>query len=318
MNEKSTYSRASYEGRHLARHTLREKKAPRKINTLAVKFVASILALGVLWVVKSFSPSASEALGRFIDENINGGVNYRAVFSAVGEFATGEGDITKVFSEFSAGTEEVQSENGAEKELQEVGGAGGGAMFMHIPYAYSAPGKNAHVVRMGAVSNATSKSSSEIPVPIEETDVEDDESNPPEAVSYEYPELNFEYAAPLEGSVTSGFGYRIHPITKKRSFHYGIDIGATTDTDIVSFADGTVELTGYNSVYGNYLFIRHKNGILTFYGHCSKIIATEGQLVKLGDTVAKVGSTGWSTGPHLHFEVRSGETVLDPSHYVGG
>jgi len=142
------------------------------------------------------------------------------------------------------------------------------------------------------------------------------ENELPENVSYDYYVIEFDYTTPLKGNITSAFGYRKHPITGNRSFHYGVDIGASKGEIVSAFSSGTVELTGYNSIYGNYLFIRHKDGIITFYGHCSKILVDEGQLVRMGEAVAKVGSTGLSTGPHLHFEIRNGDMILDPLHYV--
>jgi hypothetical protein len=138
----------------------------------------------------------------------------------------------------------------------------------------------------------------------------------PENVSYDYYVIEFDYVTPLKGNMTSAFGYRKHPITGKKSFHYGIDIGGRKGATVSAFSSGTAELTGYNSIYGNYLFIRHKDGIITFYGHLSKILVDEGQLVRTGDPVALVGSTGLSTGPHLHFEIRNGDVILDPLHYV--
>lgn len=138
----------------------------------------------------------------------------------------------------------------------------------------------------------------------------------PENVSYDYYVIEFDYVVPLKGSVTSGFGYRKHPITRKNSFHYGVDIGGATGEPVYAFSSGTVELTGYNYTYGNYLFLRHKDGIITFYGHLSKVLVQKGQLVQKGETVAKVGTTGLSTGPHLHFEVHNGNTILDPLHYI--
>ena len=149
-----------------------------------------------------------------------------------------------------------------------------------------------------------------------EDETDRDPEDLPENVSYGYYIIEFDYEAPLTGTVTSDFGYRSHPITRKVSFHYGIDIGGSKGEPVKAFASGTVELAGYNKTYGNYLFIRHKDGIITFYGHLSKILAEKGQLVIAGETIAKVGSTGISTGPHLHFEVHNGDTILDPLHYV--
>ena len=139
---------------------------------------------------------------------------------------------------------------------------------------------------------------------------------PPSYCSYEHPELGFRYRSPLYGIITSKYGYRDHPIIEDASFHTGLDIAAKSGTTISAFADGTVIESGKNKTYGNYLLIEHKNGIRSFYGHNSRLSVKKGQKVKLGQKVAEVGSTGMSTGPHLHFEVRKGTMRLDPSLYI--
>ena len=139
---------------------------------------------------------------------------------------------------------------------------------------------------------------------------------PPSYCSYEKVELGFKYKSPLFGIITSKYGYRDHPIIENASFHTGLDIAAKKGTDISAFADGTVIESGKNKTYGNYLLIEHKNGIRSFYGHNSRLSVKKGQKVKLGQKIAEVGSTGMSTGPHLHFEVRKGTTRLDPALYI--
>lgn len=139
----------------------------------------------------------------------------------------------------------------------------------------------------------------------------------PDKVDDEKYTLDFAYQRPLEGGrVTSYFGYRVHPIHGNTTFHYGVDLGAATGTRVSSFAAGTVSETGYNSVYGNYILVSHPDGFATFYGHLSKIYVAEGERVTLGQKIAAVGNTGWSTGPHLHFEMRRSGLVLDPFDYL--
>ena len=113
-------------------------------------------------------------------------------------------------------------------------------------------------------------------------------------------------AVPLRGMVTSPFGYRIHPIYGTRLFHNGVDIAAESGTPIVSALEGRVETAEYSDSYGNYVVVDHGNGLSTLYAHCSRLQVQVGQRVQKGETVALVGSTGMSTGPHLHFEVRNG------------
>ncbi len=151
---------------------------------------------------------------------------------------------------------------------------------------------------------------------LDDTKAEPFKIPPPSYCSYEKIELGFKYKSPLYGIITSKYGYRDHPIIEDASFHTGLDIAAKSGTAISAFADGTVIESGKNKTYGNYLLIEHKNGIRSFYGHNSRLSVKKGQRVKLGQKVAEVGSTGMSTGPHLHFEVRKGTTRLDPALYV--
>ena len=119
-------------------------------------------------------------------------------------------------------------------------------------------------------------------------------------------------ALPVHGNVTSEFGYRLHPIYGTTLFHGGVDIGAELGSDVCAALDGEVVTAEYGESYGNYIVVDHGGGFQTVYGHCSKLLVQEGDRVKKGQTIALVGSTGVSTGPHLHFEVRSGGQKIDP------
>ena len=98
--------------------------------------------------------------------------------------------------------------------------------------------------------------------------------------------------------------------------HEGIDIAAESGTGILAFADGKVNYIGESDAYGMYLQLQHDNGVTTFYAHCSELCVQKGERVKQGDLVARVGNTGVSTGPHLHFEVKKDGEFLDPKPYV--
>ena len=117
-------------------------------------------------------------------------------------------------------------------------------------------------------------------------------------------------------TITSNYGMRVHPITGVYKLHTGVDISATIGTDFTAIADGIVVKAEMNRAYGNMVIIDHGGGVQTLYAHGSEIVAQVGQEVHSGDVVLKVGSTGYSTGPHAHFEVRiNGETV-NPLDYV--
>lgn len=117
---------------------------------------------------------------------------------------------------------------------------------------------------------------------------------------------------PVSGNITSGYGYRMHPILKQRKMHTGVDIAAPTGTPIHAAAGGVVVFSGRWGGYGNCVIIDHGGGLATLYGHCSSLNVSEGQKVTQGETIARVGSTGLSTGPHCHFEVRRNGSPVNP------
>ncbi len=122
---------------------------------------------------------------------------------------------------------------------------------------------------------------------------------------------------PVSGFVTSEFGGRADPFTNAPATHQGLDIAANSGTDILSVMDGVVEEVDYEEDgYGNFVKIRHSEDFYTLYAHCSEITVSGGQSVAAGECVAKVGSTGRSTGPHLHFEIIVGGTCLDPRWFL--
>ena len=137
----------------------------------------------------------------------------------------------------------------------------------------------------------------------------------PESVCYERPELPFDYASPVSGVKSSGFGYRLHPIKNEVKYHYGTDLAADTGTPITAFADGTIVAQGDSDSFGKYVMIDHPDGYRTLYAHCSELCMSCGN-VKKGSTIALVGSTGAATGPHLHFELERDGIYLNPEFYI--
>ena len=124
------------------------------------------------------------------------------------------------------------------------------------------------------------------------------------------------YVNPAEGPITSPYGYRIHPIYGTMRFHSGIDIGAYYGSSILAADSGVVIEAGWIGGYGNTVMIDHGGGYSTLYGHCSQIYVSNGQFVNQGEPIAAVGSTGNSTGPHLHFEVRINGDPVDPLGFI--
>lgn len=128
--------------------------------------------------------------------------------------------------------------------------------------------------------------------------------------------IKFIWPCPASSRITSGFGDRESPTEGASSNHKGIDIGASSGSNIVAAAGGTVTIATYSYSAGNYVMINHGGGVSTVYMHCSKLLVSVGDTVTQGDVIAKVGSTGYSTGPHLHFGIRQNGTYVNPSKYV--
>ncbi len=121
---------------------------------------------------------------------------------------------------------------------------------------------------------------------------------------------------PTSGQVTSPYGWRTHPVYGYRSFHTGIDIGAPQGQGVIAARGGEVLYTGYRGAYGLIAIVDHGNALATVYSHLSRVYVRPGQAVSARSLIAAVGSTGWSTGPHLHFEVRINGEHTNPTRYL--
>lgn len=116
--------------------------------------------------------------------------------------------------------------------------------------------------------------------------------------------------------ISSGFGYRVHPIYKRKSFHSGIDLACPSGTPVFATAQGKITYAGVNGNYGKYIVIEHNNGFKTAYAHLSLVDVKVGRMVKKGEVIGKSGSTGNSTGPHLHYEVVKKKKKVNPLLYI--
>lgn len=132
-------------------------------------------------------------------------------------------------------------------------------------------------------------------------------------ISQSGPSLGISLIKPVTGTISSRFGARSRI---RSSVHTGLDIATSNGTPIKVAASGTVTWAGYKGSYGNLVVVTHSNGVQTYYGHCSKLYVQAGQTVSQGETIAAVGSTGNSTGPHLHFEIRVNGVAYNPQNYL--
>jgi len=138
----------------------------------------------------------------------------------------------------------------------------------------------------------------------------------PDIVDTSFYTSTINFCKPLKSyRITSRFGYRIHPISGNTTFHYGADLAAGTGTKVFAVADGKISETGYGTINGKYIKVVHAEGFVSHYTHLHKVHVKEGDTVKKGASIGTVGSTGYSTGPHLHFELRRNGKVLDPFAY---
>ena len=133
-----------------------------------------------------------------------------------------------------------------------------------------------------------------------------------------YSDSQFIWPVPSCTLLTSPYGYRIHPILDYERLHAGLDIGAKFGEEIIAADGGTVLIAEYSDSYGNFVLIDHGDRYSTAYGHMSEIAVEAGQEVKQGELIGYIGSTGWSTGPHLHFEIRLDGERTDPEEFFSG
>ena len=275
--------------------------SPRERHAL-LRLVICGSVFVLLVAVKLLLPARMEQLQVRLEEAMEENMDVRAVFSAVGRAFSGESELT------TAANEVYQAVFHPEEDAVKVS------------------------VQVYATESATAldtlhsyRSATEQP-----DDTEDlqqvrtepmsyilySEQNLPESVSMEQVILGFEYEIPVEGTVSSDFGYRDHPLEGEEKFHYGIDLVADRGTAIRCFADGTVIAVGESSSYGKYCTVEHENGCSTLYAHCDRITVSSGSSVQAGEKIAEVGETGMATGPHLHFELLQNGVYLNPIYYV--
>lgn len=127
---------------------------------------------------------------------------------------------------------------------------------------------------------------------------------------------NINYIWPVQGKISSNYGWRIHPVRKKRAFHTGIDIAISCGTPVYAAEAGIVSFSGWNNGYGNLVIIKHRDNSHTYYGHNLKLLVEKGETVKQGKVIAISGDSGISTGPHLHFEIRINRRHTNPLNYL--
>lgn len=280
---------------------------PRELRRLA-RLVACGAAFVVLVAAKLLLPGRMEAFNARLAAAMEQNMDVRAVFSAVGRAFAGESGV-----------------GGAASEVYQ-------AVFhpQEAAEAAKTAGRRTLKLREGAaLEGLRAYRSQEEEAPAEEPTAEAaeepastlayilySEENLPETVSMEQAILGFDYCTPVSGVLSSDFGYREHPVEGEERFHYGVDLAASSGTEVDCFADGRVTAVGESSSYGKYCMVAHEGGYSTLYAHCSRVVVTSGMEVARGQKIAEVGETGIATGPHLHFELQRDGVYLNPVYYV--
>lgn len=345
-------SAARYRAKHLRRKNggkARRGGGPSREGRAVLRLTVCGIIFVLLVAIKLLFPQTVSRLARTAGELIGRDADFREAFAAMGRAVSGEetvGDSLQdayaaVFSPDS-GEDAVLANAGAEVYLEAparlarlaasplpepAGEAADEASADRA--AGGVPAETEEPVHTAETeSPASPQTAAEDAPAVRETAAEPEEETAtaaasqvytmpalPENASLEQRNLGFAHVSPIAAPLTSPFGWREHPVTGGTKFHYGVDLGAETGTDICAFADGTVYATGDSSSLGYYIMIQHQDGYMTLYAHCSKITVTSGA-VTMGQKIAEVGETGVATGPHLHFELHDGDLYLNPIYYV--
>ena len=296
------------------RPTYSAKKPPERGSqwerTELLRLLCALVLFLTVFLGKQIYPDRVLAIGEEIVSVLGQTTDFQAVFLQLGNSLQGaeetlngiEQFCIEVFGPKNAPTEKATAQAPILPAL-----SSGQSYYktqratLHTSIALDAPPPEPVVPAVGTVLTRAAPSSQSLPD------------------GYTADKLSFgslETVNPVLGQLNSGFGYRDHPVNGKYCFHGGADISANAGDPIAAFADGQVEYVGEDDSYGLYLQLDHGNGIKSFYAHCQSLCVTKGQQIKIGETIAKVGSTGRATGPHLHLELKCGGLRVDPAYYI--
>ena len=275
----------------------REEPISPKERRRLIQLLSCSVVFILLVAAKLLLPAQMVAVREKALEVMQQNMDVQAVFSAVGRAFSGEGDPQNAAEEIYQAVFHPEQTPEIKETVVTVAAEGKPTALelLHTYHTQEEPAVTEEASSLGVLYS---------------------DENLPEGVSLEQAILGFAYCTPVQGTLSSSFGYREHPIEGEDSFHYGIDLAADTGTAISCFADGTVGAVGESTSYGKYCIVNHKDGYATLYAHCSRINTSSGAEVKLGEKIAEVGETGMATGPHLHFELHKDGIFLNPIYYV--
>ncbi|MBR2894071.1 MAG: M23 family metallopeptidase, partial [Oscillospiraceae bacterium] len=288
-----------------------------KVFSAEEKAILKLVICGAIFVflvmMKLLFPQTVEQMAQTVSHWIGSDANFEEAFAAVGRAVSGKETVENSLQDaYAAVFHPSDPESDMEKtgyipqELTTRTDLSGHRVFLEtielLPQPTVVPMREISLEEVAQETVQTISYSYTIP-------------SLPENASLEQRRLPFCYTTPVQGVLSSAFGWREHPITGETRFHYGIDLAGNTGTEIFAFADGTVYATGESSSLGKYIILSHDGGYRTLYAHCSEILKLSGH-VSMGEVIAKVGESGAATGPHLHFELQDGTLYLNPIYYV--
>ncbi len=249
-------------------------------KTLLLQFLICLILFGLLFALKSSNSKLFKDLENTFSKKLENNLNVEEVKSV---FANIIEDKTQINEEKKNDIDETEIESET----------------VFVPF--EEPSLSAEIIASGGKDIKVSS-----------------DSDIPKNVSVDNYKLSQKMVLPLKGKTTSEFGVRTHPISGDLRFHAGIDIAAEKGENIYSAFDGVIAEADYDKWNGNYLKIKHDNDIMTVYCHCEKLNVKKGQKIRAGEVIATVGSTGSSTGPHLHFELRIDNISYNPEKALKG
>lgn len=303
---KTTYGKKREKGR-------KERRKAAYWRQLAQLLVCLVVFL-VVFIGKEVWPAKVAETGKQLLNVIRANTDFRAAFAELGQALSQEESVLGELGEFCVSVFAQFPEEAT--DLPDHSALGEGRESAPVDTNPDQLGDtDGDALWVGAQMLTTQQTVLQVGDVVQ--DVEYQEGKLPEGYSAQWLYLGeMDTVTPVQGTVTSHFGYRDHPTIGRYAVHGGVDIAADSGAEVAAFSAGTVESVGDSEDFGLWLQLAHPNGVTTFYSHCSKLCVEKGEKVRAGQTVALVGSTGNSTGPHLHFEVRLNAVRLDPMHYI--
>jgi murein DD-endopeptidase MepM/ murein hydrolase activator NlpD len=316
------------------RRSTRKTQPDRHANRRLAQLIACCTIFLLLVAAKFLLPERAAGIRERVSAALNKNLDVQEVFSAVGRVTSGKENVQDTLQDVYQAVFHPQESQAIEtsaaiaesdfgepdqlllmrKFSEGTGTCDGWLSPQHTQT--TAQEKPTEETTDAAAEQTTASSQSNQTETMQLSCVLYSDENLPNNVSMEQSVLGFDYCTPVMGTLSSGFGYREHPVEGEEKFHYGIDLAADTGTEIDCFADGCVTAVGESSSYGKYLIVAHDDDYSTLYAHCSKVCVSSGENVKENQKIAEVGETGMATGPHLHFEIHEGDEYINPVYYV--